>query len=635
MQTGRLVLALGLLSLASPGRSILVAAEPPVLRPPIQRSQEYRRLPPVAPAHSAPPVSSVVANSTDPAATPLVEAGESLAMEVLESRWWEPGVQETLRPEAQPIPITLDSVLSSALQHSARIQVVRELPLIRETAIEEADAQFDWTSFLESKWNDLSDPVGNQLTTGGPPRYRDRNLTTSGGLRRRNTVGGQFEVAQRFGVQDTNSVFFVPPNQGTSRLTVNYTQPLLRTAGRAYNTSLTVLAQIDTEAARDELSRELQTHLVDVTSAYWRIYLERGALLQRRRLLAEAEAVLAKLEQRRRLDASASQLTRARAAVETRRADRGRAMTEVQHAERRLRAQVNDPDLGDGRSRELVPMELPFQQLREVRLDEAMEVAMRNRPELALALKEIKAAGVRLDVSRNEILPALNLFMETYVAGLRGQRDVGSAWVDQFDQGEPGYSIGLQYERPIGNRAAQARYRRSALELRQLQAELRDAMEQLRADVEVAVREVGTTYREMAAREESLQAARRDLESMRDRWLSLPGSDRSATLVLEDLLDAQERLTSSEHGLLEAQLAYSLSQVHYQRAVGTLLQSEEVTVERYLADHLPTLELRRVPQGDGLSSGRPDLGADGEEDGSPAAESVLPSPDDAASAPGE
>lgn len=564
-----------------------------------------------------------------------IEEEESLAMELPEPRWWEPVVQEALRPEMQSVPITLDSVLSSALEHSARIQVVRELPLIRETAIEEADAQFDWTSFLESKWNDLSDPVGNQLTTGGPPRFRDRNLTTSGGLRRRNTVGGQFEVAQRLGVQDTNSVFFVPPNQGTSRLTVNYTQPLLRTAGRAYNTSLTVLAQIDTEAARDELSRELQAHLVDVTSAYWRIYLERGALLQRRRLLAEAEAVLAKLEQRRRLDASSSQLTRARAAVETRRADLVRAMTEVQNAESRLRALVNDPDLGDSRNQELVPTELPFQQLREVRLDEAMEVAMRNRPELALALKEIKAAGVRLDVSRNEILPALNLFMETYVAGLRGQRDVGSAWVDQFDQGEPGYSIGLQYERPIGNRAAQARYRRSALELRQLQAELRNAMEQLRADVEVAVREVGTTYREMAAREESLQAARLDLESMRDRWLSLPGSDRSATLVLEELLNAQERLTSSEHALLEAQLAYSLSQVHYQQAVGTLLQSEEVTVERYVADHLPTLELRHVPQGDGPTSGLPVLGADGEGDGSPAAEAELPLADEAASAAGE
>ncbi len=157
--------------------------------------------------------------------------------------WWEAGIRRRLRPEATAVPISLDSLLSATLTYSAYVQVIKDIPLIRDTSIVEADAAFDWTSFVESKWNDVSNPVGNVLTTGnglnasGNPipgynitqdRYRDKDLTARGGLRRRNALGGQFELAQEVGRQHTNSRFFVPTNQGTSRITVNYTQPLLR-----------------------------------------------------------------------------------------------------------------------------------------------------------------------------------------------------------------------------------------------------------------------------------------------------------------------------------------------------------------------------------------------------------------------
>jgi outer membrane protein TolC len=219
---------------------------------------------------------------------------------------------------------------------------------------------------------------------------------------------------------------------------------------------------------------------------------------------------------------------------------------------------------------------------------------LRNRPEIGQAIKQIRAAGVRLNVSKNEILPALNLILETYASGLRGQSDIGGAFNDQFSVGEPSYSIGLQYEVPIWNRAAQARLQKRRLELRQLEEQLRNTAEMLRLEVEVAVREVATTYQEMEANYLSMQAAAAEVAYIDDRWRLLPGSDRSASLMLEDLLDAQQRLNGAEFAFLDAQLNFSVAQITYLKALGTLLQSEQISLERYCECHLPGFQFQRT-----------------------------------------
>jgi hypothetical protein len=113
--------------------------------------------------------------------------------------------------------------------------------------------------------------------------------------------------------------------------------------------------------------------------------------------------------------------------------------------------------------------------------------------------------------------------------------------------------------------------------MRQLEAQLRATMETLRLDVEIAVREVQTTFRETAANYRAMEAAAVEVEYISDRWRLLPGTDRSASLLLEDLLDAQERLNIAEFAYLDAQVNYNVAQIGYQKALGTLLQTEHLS----------------------------------------------------------
>jgi len=157
-------------------------------------------------------------------------------------------------------------------------------------------------------------------------------------------------------------------------------------------------------------------------------------------------------------------------------------------------------------------------------------------------------------MSKHELQPVLNLITESYVAGLAAQQQVGAAWGDQFDQGRPGYSIGLEFEVPLHNRAAKVRHTRRLHELRQMQNQYSTTLETIRVEVEAAVREVGTSQQELFSKQQAILARQDQLEYLTERWALLPGEDYSASLMLENLLQAQDQLSVAETDYLQSQM---------------------------------------------------------------------------------
>lgn len=517
------------------------------------------------------PLSSTLSESS----VPTQEIAEETS-----SIWWSGEVQKPLRPDANSVFVSLESLLVQALDHSTQIKVYADLPMIRATSIVEAEAAFDAAAFLDSRWDDQNDPVGNTLTTGGAPRYLNNQLSAAAGLRKRTLSGGKVEVSERVGFQDTNSTFFVPDPQGTSKLVLNYTQPLMRGKGKTYNQSLTVLACIDKDVAEEEFSRQLQAHLLEVSRSYWGLYLERALLIQKRRSLERAETVQQLLQDRVELDAVKPQIQRATAEVATRKSDLIRAELAVENAEARLRALVNDSSLGDAvGNTELLPLDVPSGLPTQVNLSQSMTTALQIRPEVTQAIKQIKqikAGCVRKDISRNELLPSLNLITEAYLSGLQNNGSVGDAFTDMFQVDGPSYSVGLQFEVPIGNRAAKSRDERRQIELRQLQNQYQTTVHTLSQEVEVAVRELETAYSEMTSQKRAVDASAAQLEYLQKRWELLPGEEGGGALMLDNLLTAQERLVVAENAHTQASITYNLAIINHQRATGELLTAHHV-----------------------------------------------------------
>lgn len=510
----------------------------------------------------------------DSAALPR-QSGQLVELPGAYAPWWEEVINKPMRLSPSTHAVNVESLILAAIEYSPQVTALRIDPIVRETQILEEAAEFDWQSFIETRYDDINDPIGNTLTTGdNSSRFTDHNVNGRLGVEKRMAQGGQLDVSQKFGYQDNNSTFFTPTQQGTSRLELNFTQPLLKGAGHTYNESRTVLAMLDHRISEDELQDSLQDHLVDVYTTYWNLYRSRAVRLQKERLLRRAIEVEQKLAARQGIDAVRRQVLRARAAIASRRSEIARADMEVRNAESRLRLLVNSPELKQSTVVELLPDESPMSKYLTVSMRGSVETALQNRPDIRRAIGLMKETAVRLEVSKNELLPKLDFVVGTYFAGLRGQGEVDTAWVDQFRNGRPGYSVGLMLQYPLGNRAAKARYARREWEVARTLKEFEASVESSMSEVELAVREFETSYQEMLSRFQSMIAADTEANYLLERWRLLPGNDQTTSFLLEDLLDAQERVAMEEQDFVEAQVAYVLSIVQLKRASGILLSCD-------------------------------------------------------------
>lgn len=507
---------------------------------------------------------------------------ESVSMEFnAQGPWWDNHVAQPQREELQSIPTDIHSLMFLAVKYSKQIRIAAQNPLIRETAITEADSDFDWVRYLNTAWNDTSEPVSNSLTVGGgQDRFNEETAQFAGGLRKRTRTGGFLDISQSFGFQDNNSNFFIPNNQANGRFTLSYSQPLLRGRGRAYNNSLVLLANIDAGVAHDEFKTTLQTELLEVARSYYALYQERAYLAQQVRLYLKTKDIVDALQARQALDAQRTQYVLASSALESRRSDLIRARTAVINAETRLRGLINAPELRLSDEAELVPKEFPTLGFIDVNLRSQLQLAAQHRPEIMAAIKEVKAGSTRLGVAEHELLPVLNLVTQSYLSGLEGDSDFGQAFTNQFSEGAPSYSVGLQYEFPIGNRLARSRMCRRRIEMRQLQSQYEQALAAVETEVDIAVRELTTSYQEIKARQRALMAAESEAETIEVRWQRMVDGSGQSGLNLESLLRAQERVTQAEREYVTSVLTYNLAMINLRRANGTLLIAENVTIDR-------------------------------------------------------
>ena len=475
------------------------------------------------------------------------------------------------------VPIAPTGLVLAALAHSAQIRALNESVFISQSTITEAEGKFDPRAFVESRLVADSDPTGSTLTTGGPDPWIDTHWYGSAGIRKQGLSGAQVEVSQQIGYEDSNSLYFSPAHQGTAKLAITLTQPLINGAGAAYNGSVMVLANISTEIARDRFSRDLQALLLDLHRNYWDLYLQRATLAQRTRLYRQAIVIRDELKARQALDATRGQLIRAEAAVASREAALIRYRSAVQNTEARIRALVNDPGLAPAGCAELIPDQMPIRTLVPTDLGNSLVTALKARPEIQQGIKEVRAASVRTDVAANEVLPVLNAIIETYVSGLEGHGAIAQAYGDQFSEGRPSYTGGLHFEMPLGgNRSANARLCQRQAELRQTTCQLEATTANVRAEVEIAVRDVETAYREMVSKYHAMAAGEAEIAYLTARWRALPGDQQTAGFALDELLAAQERLAQAEFDFATAEVGYNVALIGLCRAMGTMVNEQNL-----------------------------------------------------------
>ncbi|MDZ4843336.1 MAG: TolC family protein [Hyphomicrobium aestuarii] len=529
-----------------------------------------RNLEPAADRFEAMVNDTIARAPTVPVALPSGAKGGSAApkMALGMDPWWR---RELLKPieGRSAARITLNDSVHRALEHSHQLRVFGRIPSIRETGVDEANGRFTPEAYAEVKKDRRNDPANNFSEALGNNRALLERKDVEVGVRSRTITGAEVALSQRYSDIDTNLSEYDPKDQDRRRTAVSIVQPLLRGGGVTYNRSIIRVAELDAEVSFAEFVRQSEGHLLEIVRSYWTIYRSRAVYLQRKRLADATRDLLGKVEARSGVDVDEVQVSRTRAALSARETDLLRTRTAIENAENRLRSLINDPGWAAAGAIEFIPTESPDSNFTPVNYKVLLQEAVDARPELIQAFAQFRASLVREGMSENEAKPQLDLILEGYRH--RGSNEKLFTDETQEDHGKYGFAAGVRFAVPLWEDERQARHSRRKIETIQQEDQVRAAIATVALELDVSGSEYRVSHEELRQRATALKAAETELQTIEARWQAGRAGE-TGLLLLNQLVDAQERRQKAEEDLAGAEITFVVARENLFRARGGYLQ---------------------------------------------------------------
>jgi outer membrane protein TolC len=475
---------------------------------------------------------------------------------------------------ARTYRVSLERAVRGAVENNNAVQFARISPAIQQAQLLAAEAAFDWTLFSNLNWANTDSPrvstgTGSIATTANS----DVSQALSGaiGLRRQLVGGGRFLLQHDLSYTDNATPGQVtepnPANQVS--ITAQWDQPLLRNFGTEVGRAQVRITRNAERNAVQTLKRDLIRTVTDAERTYWRLVRARREVSITQRLLERGERTRDQVKERALVDANNAQIADATARVERRRADVLRAQTQLRLVSDELKALMNDPDLPVGSEVVLLPADDAPDAPVAFSLLESLRTCIQQRPEVQQSILAIDDATIRQTVADSLRLPDLSLRLQTRFAAV--ERELPGAYDDLG--GFIDYLVGLAFEMPIGNRAAEAGFRQRWLERMQSVLSYRNTLQQVTNETKGALNRVSLNYPLISQTRASRIAASEvlrvaDVEKKE-------GFGYTADALFRELSN-QESLAATEQGEAEAITEYNIALADLFAAMGTTLERNNI-----------------------------------------------------------
>jgi outer membrane protein TolC len=344
-----------------------------------------------------------------------------------------------------------------------------------------------------------------------------------------------------------------------------------------------------------QFQQQLITTISAALNLYWDLVSFHADVNARLREVGTAQQLLDDNRKQVQIETLAPiEITRAESQLYTSRQDLLTAQTNLMQQEAILKNYLSRNGIVEAglANLHLVPLdhfEIPAQEPERL-LEDWINEALQRRVEVREARLNLESNEMNLVGIKSSLKPTLQVFAELTNNGLSGRptalglREPG---IGDFSGGYgnllsqiarrayPNYSAGISLNIPLRNRAAQADYATSLLEIRQNQLTLRKNINQIRVDVQNDL--VG--LKQARARYEAAKKARELQEQ------TLAGDQRryqlGAALVFQVVTD-QRDLASAESTEVQSMANYTHARIALDQALGTTLEVNHVSVEEAL-----------------------------------------------------
>ena len=491
---------------------------------------------------------------------------------------------------ANQLPLSLEEAISLALTNNNDIDSAQIEVRIAEFNLRGARGVYDPVLSSESYYERRTTPSASTIGgAGASGSVTQSDITGAFGLRGFTPFAGGSYAADFTNTRLTTSNQNATLNpQYPTALTLGYTQPLWRGLRFDNNRRQIAIAKKNLSLTDAQFRQRAIDVIAQVQQAYWdltfslrNLQVQIDAVKQARQQLESnqrlvAKGALAPIE----IIAATTQVTTFEQNVYT-------AQEQVTRAENTLKTLMLKERSSEIWSRPLTPISEIDLDPPRVDLVAAVDDALKNRPEIAQLTTSSEINEIDARYFRDQIKPQIDLVGTYTASGLAGARNparpnanppenlVGgyfNSLGNLLGQDFPTYRAGVVISLPLKNRTAEANLGRTLAEGGQIRNQRLQQEQIIQADVRNSVQ----SLRSAEARLQSAAAAR---DSAEKQFESEQRQFRAGTTTFYLVLQRQTELLAARGRELQAQTDLNKAISTFQRATGTTLSANNVSVK--------------------------------------------------------
>ncbi len=516
-------------------------------------------------------------------------------------------------------PLTLPEAIALALENNKDIVIARDTVRISEFDLQTASGVYEPRLFAQSFYEHSTVPAASFFAGGANGKTTSSNFANNIQLQgSEQRYGGTYQVQFNNSRISSSNLFNSLNPQFTSNLLFQYTQPLLRGRRFDQNRRTIEIAKRNLSLTDAQFRQRSIEIIATVQRAYWDLTFNLRNLQVQRDSVRDAKEQLA---HNRRLveegQLAPIDIVAAQTQVANFEQNVYTALDDVNRAENSLKNLIAASKNDALWTTSLVPVDPIDLDAPPTSLPEALEAALKNRPEIDSneAQREINAIDQRF--FREQLKPQVDLVATYNLAGLAGspnnainpfsgsnsalqanfnelarrtgQADlvvpiappqtissnltggVFSSITDVFANRYPTFRVGVQVNLPFKSRIARAQFGRSQVESERIGAQREQIEQNIQVDVRNALQSVRTS-------EARLRTAAITRENTEKQYASEQRKLDAGQSNIYQVLDRQTALTAARSTELRAQTELNKAIAELERATGNSLKANNVEV---------------------------------------------------------
>ena len=458
----------------------------------------------------------------------------------------------------------------------------------------------------------LTSPQSNTILTGTTSLIQSTR-TYQAQYQQNFVFGLTTQVTYASQYTKVNSQFFSLNPFTAGDLDVQVTQNLLQGFGSAVNGRNIRVQKNNLKVTDLQFKQQVITTVSAILNLYWDLVSCNEDLRARRKEVQAAQQLLDNNKKQVDIGSLAGiEVTRAEAQLYASQQDLVISQTNLLQQETVLknalsRNGVASPDLADVGVIPLDAIAVPAKD--EIQpVEQLVSQALSQRVEIEQGRINIESNKLNLVGIKNSLKPTLQAFVELTNNGLSGDISAlgllqpgvpylaggyGNLLAQIFRRNFPNYSAGFSLNIPLRNRAAQSDYVTSLIEIRQNELALQKNINQVRVDVQnsvIGLQQARARY-DAAVKARVLQLETLDADQKKQAL--------GATTVYQVIQD-QRDLATAQSAEVQAMANYTHARISFDQALGTTLESNNVSLQEALAGHIsrPSELPATLPQGE-------------------------------------